>query len=329
MARNTSILEGLRKARAESHLHHAYILAGPESSAKLECVERFAAEIFAESGGGLFGGGGDAEESLRRIKARNHPDFTLLEPVNDKIGVDEVRELPRLLAFPPLEASRRVIVIAGAGCLNMQAANAILKILEEPPAHSMFFLLCRDPAELLPTIVSRSQVLRFAPLSREEILAALGPELTEPDVVVGWSEGSLERARALVASEGGLDRRREACENMLTLWEAAPRVPDSVVHWVETLTEEASCLQVVDSWSLLLRDFLFTLAGAGAGDLLFRDFHSRLQALGARFGDTLFAELANKESYINRFRVYRNFNGNLRLDISALLVELQLNPKKG
>jgi DNA polymerase-3 subunit delta' len=324
VSRNSTILEGLRRASAEGRLHHAYILGGPEGSAKQDCVQQFAAELFAAGGGGLFGGAGSVEDSLRRVQSRNHPDFTVLEPVNDKIGVDEVRELPRILAFPPLEAPRRVILIVGAGSMNVQAANAILKILEEPPAHTMFFLLCRDPAELLPTIVSRGQVLRFAPLSREEILKSLG-DVAEPDTVVGWSEGSLERARALLAGEEGLLLRRQACENLLDLWEAAPRVPASVAHWAETQTEESACLQVVDCWEILLRDFLFTVAGAGESDLRFRDFYSRLKALAGRTSDAVFSEAASKQSFINRFRVYRGLNGNLRLDLVALLVELQLN----
>ena len=324
VSRNTAILEGLKRSRAENRLHHAYILSGPEGGAKLDCVERFAADIFAESGGGgLFGGAGNPEDSLRRIQQRNHPDFTVIQPVNESIGVDEIRELPRLLAFPPLESSRRVVLIQGAGSMNTQASNALLKILEEPPGHTMFFLLCRDPAELLPTILSRCQSLRFAPMSREELLKAIG-ETAEPDSLVAYAEGSLERAKALLANEEGLALRKAAAENLLTLWEASPRVPSSATHWVESLDEESAKV-AIDSWSQLLRDLLFTLSGAPAKDLLFADFQPRLVALARGQGDRLWEEASVKSAVINRFRVYRDFNGNIRLDLASLLAELQIS----
>lgn len=325
VSRNSAILGGLVRARAENRLHHAYILSGPEGGAKLECVEKFAAEIFAENaGGGLFAGPADPAATLRRIQQRNHPDFTVVEPVNEKIGVDEIREFPRLLAFPPLEAPRRIVLIAGAGSMNVQAANALLKILEEPPGHTMFFLLCRDPSELLPTIVSRCQVLRFAPMADKELQAALG-EVSDAPAVLGFSEGSLERARKILGREDGLELRRAACENLLALWESSPRVPSSVAHWVESVGEEESCQLVIDSWTQLLRDLLFTVSGAKPKDLLFPEFHPRLAALSSPGNQKLSEEAAGKSSSINRFRVQRQFNGNLRLDLAALLVDLQLN----
>ncbi|MGZ3710569.1 MAG: DNA polymerase III subunit [Bdellovibrionota bacterium] len=326
VSRNTLILEGLRRARAEGRLHHAYILSGPEGGAKLDCVERFAAEIFAEGNGGLFGGAqaGDPAQSLRRLQQRNHPDFTVLEPVNETLGVNEVRELPRLLAFPPLESTRRIVLIQGAASMNNQAANAILKILEEPPAHTMFFLFCRDPSELLPTIISRCQVLRFAPMSEAELKEALADAGTGLDSVLGFSEGSLERARRLLQQEDGLEVRRAACENLLTLWEASPRVPDAVAHWAESLAEEESCRVAIDSWTQLLRDLLFTLSGAKPNELVFSELHPRLSRLVQGQGDRLWAEASGKSSSINRFRVYREFNGNLRLNFASLLADLQI-----
>lgn len=326
VSRNSAILEGLRRARNENRLHHAYILGGPEGGAKRQCVEQFAAEIFAEAGaGGLFGSAPDPAQCLRRVQQLNHPDFTVLQPVNEKIGVDEIRELPRLLAFAPLEAAKRIVLIEGAASMNAQAANALLKILEEPPGHTMFFLLCRDPAELLPTIVSRCQALRFAPMTDAELLFSVGESASaDPAMILGFSEGSPERARALLAVEEGAALRRAAAENLLALWEASPRVPSAVAHWAETLEEEWSRV-VVDSWAQLLRDFVFTLSGAGAQDLLFREFHPRLAALAqAPSVDTLWKEASGKSSSINRYRVQRDFNGNARLDLAALLVDLQI-----
>ncbi|HEY8278153.1 MAG TPA: hypothetical protein VIH99_00930 [Bdellovibrionota bacterium] len=330
MSHNKKILQGLLTAEAENRLHHAYILAGPASRAKLECVEMFAAEIFSKSGEqGLFGNaGGSSGRELERVQGRNHPDFSRLDAVEGKLGIDEVRELPRILAFAPLEAKRRVVVLPEAAAMNAQAANCILKTLEEPPPHSMFFLLCREPSELLQTIVSRCQVLRFAPLSDDELLAQLeGKEGEAKDAILAFSEGALERAELLLADEGLLALRKEACERLLELWEASPRIPSKAALWVEKIEGEERVQVVLDSWEILLRDLAFVKGGASAGHLRFRDCHPRLEAVASKASSV--DEIAQRSSAINRFRVYRRLNGNLRLDLAALLSELQILLGKG
>src|SRR5690349_20348754 len=98
MSRNHKILSGLLAAEKENRLHHAYILSGPASVAKVSCVENFAATLFSRDGKVT------ETQALERIRQRNHPDFTRLENTEGDLGVNEMRELPRLLAFSPLEA---------------------------------------------------------------------------------------------------------------------------------------------------------------------------------------------------------------------------------
>lgn len=317
MSRNGRVLEGLRLSEAEGRLHHAYILSGPEAPAKMECVQRLAADFSAQKSG--------AEEAFQRIRRGNHPDFLLITPDEGLVSVDSIRTLPKSLAYPPLEAERRVVVIEGAQAMNAQANNALLKILEEPPGHTMFFLLCREPAELLPTIQSRCQVLRFAPLGEEELLQTLeGRGEAEKNTIVAWSEGSLARAELLLKTEGAFELRREACEHLLALWEASPRIPSATFQWVESVTSEDACQIAIDSWALLLRDLTFTAAGAQGASLRFPEFQSRLQALVKERGVEIVDEAAGKSEHLNRFRVYRQFNGNLRLDFANLLTGLQV-----
>jgi hypothetical protein len=315
----------LERSFAENCLHHAYILGGPESGAKLQVVQRFAAILFRAPS--LLGGAGDEgpdEAALERIKRGNHPDFVLLRPEGQVIGVDEVRGLPKTLAYPPLEGARRVVVIESAECLNPQAANSILKILEEPPAHTMFFLLCRDPGELLPTIASRCLVLRIAPLSNEELAGLLAAGEFDP-TLAGFSEGSLARARLLLDTENGRRLQEEACDHLLSLWEQSPRVPSAAFRFVEGIEGEEQARIVVDSWELLLRDFIFVLTGARAEELRLPTCYPRLATLRDR-GRGRPESLAKKSAVLNRFRVYRDFNGNLRLDFAHLLPELQVFP---
>jgi hypothetical protein len=317
---NQKILEGLRRSAIEGRLHHAYILSGPASAAKVACVETFAADQFAD-------GGASEEQVLERIRKRVHPDFTRVEEPPEDVKnaatvVEQIRDLPKQLAYPPLEAARRIVLIPDSTSLNSTAFNSILKILEEPPAHTMFFLLCRDPGELLPTIVSRCQTLRFAPLSDEEMIAFAGARADAS--VLGWSEGALERAELLLGEEGGLELRREACERLLDLWEASPRIPSASASWVEKVEDEAPAQIVVDAWEVLLRDLAFVASGAAAKDIRFRECFDRLAAIAVRGGEAARDEIPQRFAAINRFRVYRRLNGNLRLDFAALLADLQI-----
>ena len=323
--RNQEILAGLLRSEEEGRLPHALILSGPAAEAKVACVERFAAKLFAKGGGGLFGGNADEGSILSRIQSRNHPDFTRIVASEEQSTLDQIRELPRLVAFQPLEAPRRVVLFPDAAELNASAFNAFLKILEEPPAHTMFFLLCRDPGELAQTIVSRCQVLRFAPLSDDELAGMLGEKGgEEPDTVLTWAEGSLERARLLLGEEDGLALRRAACERLLDLWEASPRIPSSSVSFVEGVESDAQASIVLASWETPLRAPAFASLGAPVSALRFQELHPRLAALGQRGGEAALAEIPKKASAINRFRVWRELNGNLRLDFAALLAELQI-----
>lgn len=319
MSRTDRIYEGLLRAEREGRLHHAYLLTGPATALKAEIVERFAAH-FASAG--LLGGG--EEQTLERIRRGNHPDFVRLVPNDGLINVEEVRTLPKALSFPPLELSRRVVLMEGAEDMNVQASNALLKILEEPPGHTMFFLLCREPSDMLQTIVSRCQVLRFPPLGEEALRAQLGEVDDErAKAALRFSEGSLARAQTFLNTEAADAVSREACENLLLLWEASPRVPSVAVQWAESLGEEVSDV-AVDTWELMLRDLAFAAAGAPANALRFPQYHARLAALGRLGGAALVDEAGAKGGVINRFRVHRQFHGNLRLNFTSLLAELQI-----
>jgi DNA polymerase III delta prime subunit len=311
------ILNALTRAHKENRLHHAYVLSGSEADAKIDCVERFAAENFCAAAG-LFATS-DPAAALERIRRGNHPDFTRLSPgENGTLGVDEVRELPKLLAFAPLEAAKRVVIVTDAVAMNAQAANAILKILEEPPAHTMFFLLARDTENLLETIVSRCQVLRFFPLSEAELSTRFA------GVPLAWCEGSLDRAKAYSSHEGAEELRKIACEHLLSLWENSPRVPSAAVAWVEALSEELDQKLAVEAWELLSRDLAYSLAGASAV-LRFPEYRVRLEAIAksAQQEDALY-EVGERFSSINRYRVQADFHANARLALSNLLCELQV-----
>ncbi|HVP75529.1 MAG TPA: hypothetical protein VMS63_05860, partial [Gaiellaceae bacterium] len=121
---------------------HAYLLHGPPGVGKRDLALLFAAELLGDH---------------HRVARRSHPDLYVLEPLGDQIRIDDVRELRRDLHMRPFEASRRVYLVFGADTLNEDAADALLKDLEEPPAYAVIVLVADDLGPLSETIRSRCQ----------------------------------------------------------------------------------------------------------------------------------------------------------------------------
>ncbi len=190
---------------------HAYLFVGPKGSGKAALARAFAAELLVE-------GSPDPEEARRRVLASSspHPDLIWISPTGMSHAVAEVRErLIRLAPLSPFESPRRVFVVDRAEALNEESQNAMLKTLEEPPAHAHLILLSSDPEALLPTVVSRCQTIEFEPLPEELIESGLGPEIPKETAtaVARLSRGDPTRAAFLVSRRGvGL---RTAAERLM------------------------------------------------------------------------------------------------------------------
>jgi DNA polymerase-3 subunit delta' len=180
---------------------HAYLFHGPPGVGKRTVALAFAGALL-----------GDAERAARRA----HPDLFVLEPLGDQIRIDAVRELHHDLHMRPFEAARRVYLIFGADLMNEDAADALLKDLEEPPAYAVIVLVASQISRLPDTIRSRCQLIAFRRLSRraiEEMLGAGRPAL-DPASLAAVSRvagGRLDRAERLLDADAAA-RRAELVE---------------------------------------------------------------------------------------------------------------------
>ena len=146
-----------------------------------------------------------------------HPDLLEVRPEGTQIRIDQVRELWRDIQLRPFSAERRVYLIWDAETMPEVVQHALLKSLEEPPAHAVVVLVCAQPHRLLATVRSRCEVVRFAPLAAVEVATALGLGGPEGLALARAGGGDLERARELLSGGEARDRR----ERYLALARAA------------------------------------------------------------------------------------------------------------
>lgn len=191
-------------------LHHAWLLAGPRGVGKATFARGAAIRVLADAAGPEIEVEGLDTPSEHRIaklvEAGSHPDLRWLERLpKDKgdglarnISVDQVRSLGDLFDLTPALSPWRVVVIDSIDDLEKSAANALLKMLEEPPANTIFFLVTHAPGRLLPTIRSRCRRLDFQSLGDDAMASILAKSL--PD------QRDFERARVVAAAGGSAGR---------------------------------------------------------------------------------------------------------------------------
>jgi DNA polymerase III subunit delta' len=324
---------------------HAYLFHGPAGVGKGKTALGFAAALLGDRG---------------RVERRAHPDLYVLEPVGDQIRIDEIRALRRDLHMRPFEAPWRVYLIVSAHLLNAEAADALLKDLEEPPDYAVILLLADELGPLPETIRSRCQLVPFTRLSERAVRAlvdawapGLTPEratavarvaggrldraerLLDPDAAARREE-LLEIARAVYADPGfssalaasrllelvnaEADKAREGVDEMLEWLDLPPREAELRRRRAELGAQREGVLESLEELAAWYRDLI--CVAAGADNVVAHYDHLAQLAEDASVERIAGAERA-VELVRETWRAYEEFNLQPKLALEALLVQLR------
>ncbi|RKQ92946.1 DNA polymerase III delta prime subunit [Solirubrobacter pauli] len=187
---------------------HAYLLHGPAGSGKRDVARRFAGELLSR-------GAKDPDNVKVRADHGSHPDLTWVSPsgAHEMLRRDVDEAVVAAAAHTPFEAPHRIFVLERVDVMNDEAANALLKTLEEPPSYVVLLLLTDRPTQVLPTIASRCQPVRFDPPTTDQLAHTLEMKGIAPDTAQAAARLSLgdgEKALRLALGDG--PRLRQAAE---------------------------------------------------------------------------------------------------------------------
>jgi DNA polymerase-3 subunit delta' len=299
----------LRRLAEGGRLPHALLMTGPRGIGKATLAFRLARFLLAQSGDRADSGLAvvPASNAFRRVASGGHSDLLTVERAYDPrrrrrrsdIIVEDVREIAGFMRLTAAEEGWRIVIVDGAEEMNRNAANALLKILEEPPRRALLLLVSHSPGQLLPTIRSRCRRCRLAALPQPlvlELLERYRPELesSEAEALARLAEGSIGRAIEL-GNAGGLALYR----SMLDMFAQIPRLDIPALHAFADKLARPDADDAYRASEELLSKFLTRIVvglvrGALAGNDLLPEEEEIMRPLAARADPPGWAALRDK-----------------------------------
>ncbi|MEN8198574.1 MAG: DNA polymerase III subunit delta' [Thermodesulfobacteriota bacterium] len=260
----TQARELLTRSLAADRLAHAYLFRGPEGVGKQLFARGLATAVNCRDGRGLTACGHC--QSCVKMAARSHPDFVRVSPDKGAIKIGQVRELIKKLSFAPYEAKMRVVLIEDVHTMRQEAANSLLKTLEEPPENNLLILTADSARLVLQTIISRCQVIPFHGLSSQETSEVL---MAQDTGMSPETAGLLARMGEGSPGKGLLLQQRnllDLCQELVTLLCERQTGGDSGVGGLLQMAERMAALKedlphLLGLIRLWLRDCLLGISG--------------------------------------------------------------------
>lgn len=256
--------------------------------------------------------------ACKKITSGNHPDVIHIEPSGQLIRIDQIRGLVHALSMTAYEARQRVVILSDAGAMTPEASNALLKVLEEPPNRTVLVLTVAQKSDLLPTITSRCQHVRFNPVSMAHLQSLLvdkhGLEPADAMVVASLATGSISKAMAMARSDW-IGRRKWLIGELTSL---ASRPVGALMAFAEKLSKNKDLvedsLEIMKTWFRDLAVYPFY-----PDKLINRDLAESVQKASHQMPlDTILSKIDAIQSAQKLIRS----NGNLRLTLEVMTFRL-------
>lgn len=315
---NTPLVEQLRRSAASGRSSHAYLFLGGAGAGKRLIANTFAKALQCEGEKRPC----DSCKSCHAFNHGNHPDVIYFQPLKNgkTYTIEDVREqLLETVDLKPFQYEKKIYIIEKADTLNIQSQNALLKTLEEPPAHAVFLLLAERAEPFLPTILSRVVVMKIRPLSAETIadyLMQAGHLAEESHILSAYAQGRIGQALELVEDEGF----REMRQDILGKLEALPSMSEGDAYLLAKDFEGyKNDLRFLDIMELWYRDLLTAKSLREEGYLIQRDKKDAI----FRAAKEPAALLAKKAAAVRTARMRLAQNANFRLTMEVMLMDLK------
>ena len=315
---NTPLVEQLRRSAASGRSSHAYLFLGGAGAGKRLIANTFAKALQCEGEKRPC----DSCKSCLAFIHGNHPDVIYFQPLKNgkTYTIEDVREqLLETVDLKPFQYEKKIYIIEKADTLNIQSQNALLKTLEEPPAHAVFLLLAERAEAFLPTILSRVVVMKIRPLSAETIadyLMQAGHLAEESHILSAYAQGRIGQALELAEDEGF----REMRQDILGKLEALPSMSEGEAYLLaKDLEGYKNDLRFLDIMELWYRDLLTAKSLREEGYLIQRDKKDAI----FRAAKEPAALLAKKAAAVRTARMRLAQNANFRLTMEVMLMDLK------
>ncbi|MBM7623941.1 DNA polymerase III subunit delta' [Sporohalobacter salinus] len=310
----------LQNGLERKRINHAYLFTGKKGVGKKFTAIQFAKalnckEMDLDACGECI--------SCRKFDSGNHPDIVDIEPEGKHIKIDQIRKLQQSISYRPYESEWKIYIIKEADCMNLQAANSLLRTLEDPPGYVIIILLASKEESLLPTITSRCQIVKFRPLTVDEIIDRLISRFkldkNKAKKIAVLADGSLGKAIDFIENEETLTTREIILDEIKKLNNLDLVELFELVQKILDYKEEID--NILESIITFYRDLLL-YKGSQKEELLINfDYQEELSCLDQEYTfDEIQAIIEEIEKTNN---LIQNTNVNLQLALEVMLLNIK------
>lgn len=317
-------IDMLQAMLAAGRVPHALLFVGQEGIGKAMVANVLAAALLCHAGDGRPCG---KCRSCGQLEQKLHPDFLVVRPEGRTIKIEQIRAMQHEMSLAPYTGRYKVCIIEEAETMSKEAANSLLKVLEEPPGDVVFILVAAARYRLLPTILSRCLTLSFQPIPCNQLTAALrarGGAPEQAETAAHLSSGRMGIALGIL-SPGGLTLRDTAMDivqrlpagGMNMIWDSASKI---------SKMERPEVLLLLRYFTYILRDILLTAVGQARQMLYNSDLTDELA------GQTQYWQEAGLLAALREIKAAEraiNGNANIQLTCEALLIKVNDLTKGG